>query len=105
VVTDRIDLLFRRLRARGYFEIFPGGDHVVGAHEPDCAEDCPMTHYTPVDLVGIRWAPTGQAGGRGPLRFNPFCTRVVLCPSLAEALEEMVRLTAPPARDLDYLIY
>lgn len=100
-----IDALFRRLAARGYFEIVatdmwtPERDTI----EVD-AEGRRWTIHTTQPAVGIRWAPRGQGGPRGPFRFNPFCSRFFEARTLEEALVMAVEATAPSWDSLDSIV-
>jgi hypothetical protein len=90
-----VDALFRRLAARGYFEMYPTGYSVP---------DCRWEHSTSAPGVGITWAPTGQGGPTGGRnRFNFMCSRGVIRPTLTEALEAMVEVTRPPEHDIEML--
>jgi|SRR5215469_17872796 len=59
--------------ARGYCEVYPQGNQVA-----------------------VEWAPHGQASrGGGRDRWNFLCTRGVVRPTLGEALDELLKATAP----------
>lgn len=93
-----VEALFRRLAARGYFEVSPG-DYSVDVDCPGGAE-CDWagsvhSHSEPRPGVCLTWAPKGQAARSGPARWNPFCTRSIVRPTLQEALAVMEEATRP----------
>lgn len=94
-----VDQMFRRLAARGYFEITAGEQ--VDARWTS-TEGTQWTTYK--HAVVIAWAPTGQGGPRGPHRFNPFCSRSFVASTLDEALRQALDATAPPLHPLDDLV-
>jgi hypothetical protein len=98
------DVLFRRLAARGYFEVAPTDYSVPDHHDETCEPDCRWEHSRLLPGVGITWAPKGQGGPiGGRSRFNFMCSRGVVRPTLLEALEAMVDLTRPSEHDVETL--
>jgi hypothetical protein len=93
-----IDDLFRRLAARGRFEIVPTDVAVEVDHDPECGPTCHAQHFEPRFAIGIGWAPRGQWG-------NPLCSLFVTRSTLEQALTAMVDLTIPPRASIEYLAW
>lgn len=92
-----VDVLFRRLAARGYFEIRPS-DVPVRTFKVDGGT---VTEYAPG--VAVVWAPRGQGGPLGLYRFNPLVARRFEARSVVEALRTAVDQTSPPSWSIDML--
>lgn len=102
MTATTVDALARRLRARGYFEVAPTVEYVSdGSYVDDDGRTWEQSR--PVDRWRVTWAPTGQGGPGGPVRWNPFCTRTTVATTIGEALQEMVELTTPERMDIDSL--
>lgn len=86
-MTAGVDVMLRRLAARGYFEITPW--------------DGWRADGTPGRGVHLAWGPRGQASAQG---FNPFCSRAWTGRSLAEVLDLALEATAPRWCSLESLV-
>lgn len=97
------DVLFRRLAARGYFEITPLDRSVAAGTETD--SEGRIWEISKVErVVRLLWAPAGQGGPGGDNRFNPFCSRAWTAPTLPEVLAKAVEATRPPEHSLETLV-
>lgn len=94
-----LDELFRRLSARGYFEITPSSRQVPAGAETDAEGRVRETWRTEA-AVRLQWAPRGQGSPGGDNRFNSFCSRAWTGRTVAEVLRRAVEDTAPPWRPL-----
>jgi hypothetical protein len=88
------DRLFRRLAARGYFEI-----STTTMPRPIPTPPGETGSWTvAVPAVVVTFAPHGQGGRRG---FNPFCTSSFVRSTLTQALLAAVEATAPRWESID----
>lgn len=97
--AEDLDVLFRRLSARGYFEITPSALSVPVGTETNTEGRVREVSRT-VPAIRLLWAPRGQGVPGGDNRFNPFCSRAWTARTLAEVLRRAVADTAPPWRPL-----
>lgn len=96
-LRSEADELFRRLAARGSFQIRPSARYVPAGTETDEAGREWKTSR-PEFVLSLRWWPRGQDG-------NPFCQRGFAGTTLLEVLREAVKVTAPPWEDIDTLAW
>lgn len=88
-MSGDVDVMFRRLAARGYFEIHPAEmtNHVSDGHGGTISE-------RPRPAVWVQWWPRGQRG-------NPFCSRSCTRRTIGEALEDLLARTEHEYRSIE----
>ena len=96
-----LDTDFRRLAARGHFQIQPAviyektGTEVRDGRKWEVSE--------PRFRVGLTWWPRGQGPGRKS-GGNPFCQRDFTGTTVAEVLARAVEATRPQEHSLESLV-